>query len=445
VWNDSVVDGRGFGFTLVVTVACILLAGVAPALEGLGTRVAESLKASAQSVAGRRSRLRYSLMVLQAALSVVLLIGAGLFVKSLRNVVGRDVGIDLKKVLLVRTELPPEQFARPVVEDIYRGGLERISALPGVASASVIRQSVPTASGSGMAFRVPGTELVKFEGGGPYYGIVSSNFFETLGTSIIRGRAFTPDEDRVPTRSMIINKQLADGYWPNEDPIGKCARLGSDSVCSTVVGVVENVILFSLVRDDRAMLYIPPAHVTFSNRPPRAIVVRPVGDPATLIPLIQREMQAQATNMPYVTVEPFHARVQSQLQPWRLGATMFTLFGVIALVIATVGLYSVLAFWVSQRQHEIGVRMALGAQKEDVIRLVVSEMTRPVLVGLALGTVAAAVASRWIVDLLYETSPRDPLVYGLAALALAIAAALAAIIPARRSVAVDPAKAIRTE
>ncbi|HEX7123549.1 MAG TPA: FtsX-like permease family protein, partial [Gemmatimonadaceae bacterium] len=166
---------------------------------------------------------------------------------------------------------------------------------------------------------------------------------------------------------------------------------------------------------------------------------------APIIPLVRAALQNLAPTMPFVSVRSYEDLVAPQLQPWRLAATMFTLFGVIALVIAAVGLYSVTAYWVSQRTHEIGIRMALGAQRSDVVRMVALQSTRAVLAGVVLGGVAAWFASRWLTDLLYETSARDPMAYAGAALLLALAAVVASVVPARRSTAVDPVQAIRAE
>jgi ABC-type antimicrobial peptide transport system permease subunit len=175
------------------------------------------------------------------------------------------------------------------------------------------------------------------------------------------------------------------------------------------------------------------------------MLVRVSGDPAVIIPAVRRELQGLAPTMPFVQVRPYTELVAAQLQPWRLGAIMFTVFGVIALVIATVGLYSVMAYWVSQRRHEIGIRMALGAQRSDVVRLVALQSSRAVVAGVVVGGTAALIASRWITDMLYETSAHDPVVYGGAAFALALAALVASIVPARRSTAVEPATALRAE
>ncbi|MGE5732295.1 MAG: FtsX-like permease family protein, partial [Gemmatimonas sp.] len=248
-----------------------------------------------------------------------------------------------------------------------------------------------------------------------------------------------------PARVAIVNESLANAYWPGADPVGRCVKVLMDSTCSEIVGVVHNVLQFGVIEDFRAIVYVPPTHPAVHGDPPLAMLVRVSRDPAGVVPLVRRELQQLDANMPYVDVRPYTELVASQLQPWRLGASMFTLFGVIALVIAAVGLYSVMSFWVLQRTHEIGVRVALGAQRIDVVRLVAWQSSRPVFTGLLLGGAAAALASRWIEPMLYETSPRSPLVYIGATLVLALAAIAASVIPARRSVAIDPALAMRAD
>jgi putative ABC transport system permease protein len=444
VWSDSVIDTRVLLLTLGATVLAILLAGLAPALQGMGTRVSENLKSAASGITAR-SRMRQVLLLVQATLSVVLLIGAGLFVRSLNKVVSRDVGIDLDQVLLVQANLGGAGFTEPQVEELFRQGAERVSTLPGVSHATLVRKMVPTATAGGISLEVAGVERIRFPGGGPYYGVVGADYFPTMGTTVLRGRNFLPSEDVSPNRSLIINKIVADAYFPGVDPLGRCARLGSDTVCSTIVGVVENMMLFQLIKDDRALLFVPLAHQTFGDRPVQAMVVRVDPRAGNLVATVQREMQALAPGMPFVTVEPFNQRVAKQLRPWRLGATIFTIFGVIALVIAAVGLYSVMAYWVTQRTHEIGVRMALGARRAEVVRLVAWQSSRPLIAGVLLGVGIAWFASRWVVDMLYETSPTDPMVYAIAAILLLVAGVAASVVPARRASAVDPARAIRVE
>jgi predicted permease len=445
VWAGGVLDGRVLAFTLLVTVLCIVLAGSAPALQSMGLKLSNSLKSGARQVGASRSGLRHALLGLQAALSIVLLIGAGLFVRSLHNVQARVVGIDLDRVLMITMSLSRAGFDAPRIAEIHERARDRLLRMPGIERAVVVRGTVPMRTANGFDLTIPGTESPDLEGGGPYGAGVPPEFFATLGARITRGRNFLPEESRVPSRVMIVNELVADAYWPGGDAVGQCVTVEGDDRCTEVVGVVENVMLFSLVRDDRALIYMPPAHPAVAERTPSALLVRTASDAQELIPSVGREIQRLAADMPHVNVRPYSELVAPQLRPWRLGATMFTLFGTIALVIAAVGLYSVMAYWVGQRTQEIGVRMALGAQRDSIVRMVVWQTSRAVVAGLIVGALVAALASRWLADLLYEISPRDPLVYGGAAAALAVAAVIASVVPARRSTAVDPVLALRAE
>lgn len=445
VWSDSPVDGRVLAFTLGVTVVCILLAGLAPALQSVRLKVSDALKSGGHRVAGGRRGPRAALLGLQAALSIVLLIGAGLFVRSLHNVTSRDVGIDLDRVLRVTMDLSRAGFDSSRIADIFETASERLRRMPGVERAVVVKGTVPMLTANAFNLSVPGVEAPEIPGGGPYTAGVTSEYLSTLGARITRGRNFRPEESRATSRVMLVNEVVADAYWPDGDPVGQCAMVGSEDTCTEVVGVVENVMLFSMAQDDRALIYLSASHPLIAARQPSALLVRARQNAGELAPLVAREIQQLAPNMPYVSARPYRELVAPELGPWRLGATMFTLFGAIALVIAALGLYSVMAYLVSQRMQEIGVRMALGARRGDIMRLVAWQTSRAVLVGLVLGGLAAAWASRWLGDLLYETSARDPLVYGASAGALVLAAAVASALPARRSAAIDPALALRAD
>jgi putative ABC transport system permease protein len=445
VWSDSILDLRVLGFTMGAAVLCMLLAGLVPALQGSRTDVAEALKSSARQVAGGRGRIRFALLLTQAALSMVLLIGAGLFVRSLRNVASRDIGVDRERVLRVTMPLSRFGFDSGQITALYRQGADRVRSIPGVSHVALAGLSYPLGGASSQGFSIPGKQRVRFDLGGPYNSVITPGFFETMGSRIVLGRDFTPSEMEHGARVIIVNEALAKGYWPSESPIGKCATFGDDSACSRIVGVVSTMLQFQVVRDERALVYAPFTHPGVDAPLPGVMVVRVTKANPAIVSLVRREIQALAPTMPYVQIKSYGELLAPQLQPWRLGATMFTLFGIIAVVIAAIGLYSVLAYWVSQRTHEIGIRMALGAQRSDVIRLVAAQSSRAVIAGLLIAVPIALLASRWIAEMLYETSPRDPLVYAGAAMVLALATAVATIVPARRSTAVDPAQAIRTD
>ncbi|HEX7120885.1 MAG TPA: ABC transporter permease, partial [Gemmatimonadaceae bacterium] len=242
VWSSSLFDVRVFAFTLSVALLCMLLAGLAPAFQGMSTGANDALKASSGRIAGGRGRLRFALLLMQAALSVTLLVAAGLTARSFNNVVSRDVGIDRDRVLLVTMPLSSFGFERPQIEDIYQRGSERIQQVPGVTNVTVVRMTVPMQSASASGFAVPGAPRREFPGGGPYNSVVDAAFFRTIGAQIVEGRDFTVAEERMPSRVLIVNEMLAKDYWPNASPIGQCARFGGDTLCSTVIGVVRNVL-----------------------------------------------------------------------------------------------------------------------------------------------------------------------------------------------------------
>jgi putative ABC transport system permease protein len=445
-WSATILDGRVLAFTLAATVACIVLAGCAPALQGMSTSVSSALHGSARQIAGGGGRLRTFLLITQTALSILLVVGAGLFVKSLRNVVGRDVGVTVDRVMLVTMNLQRAGFAPNEIDQTFAEGARRIRGIPGVASVALVGQSVPMRSGHGLSVTPPGgMKRPKIDGGGPYSSVVGNDFFTAMGARIRAGRGFSAEELRSPSRVMIVNEIVANAYWPGRSAVGQCAPIGSDSTCTTVIGVAQNIVLFGVVNDDRAMIYLPPTHPAVVGTHPSAILVRTLGDPSDLVSAVRARLQGMTARMPYVQASPFAELFAPQLRPWRLGATMFSLFGVLALVIAAVGLYSVMAYWVSQRTHEIGVRMALGARRGDVVRLVLRQASVPIIAGILFGGIGAWAASRSLAAMLYETSPHDPWVYGVAAFVLLVCGLVASVAPARRSAAVDPATALRAE
>jgi hypothetical protein len=297
---------------------------------------------------------------------------------------------------------------------------------------------------SGFSIEVPGKKRIDFPGGGPYLTQSGSDYLATMGTKVTRGRAFTPEEQSGPARVMLVNQMVADAYWPGQNPIGQCVKL-TDEQCTTVVGVVGNAMMFKLVNDDRAAVYIPWTHSSFKDALASALVVRARGSTEQLLQPLRQALQSIAPPTSFVILEPYTQIVAPELRSWRLGATMFSMFGLLATIIAAVGLYSVMAYWASQRTHEIGVRMALGAEGRDVVGLLAAQAARSVGLGLVVGIALALAMSRWVVDLLYETSPRQPSAYVIAALTLGVAAIVATIVPARRVVRVDPATALRTE
>lgn len=444
-WSANPVDLRVLVYTAVITFVTVVIAGLVPALQASGSDVATALKTGGREGSGRRSRLRSGLLVAQAALSVVLLVGAGLFLRSLDRVRATDVGIDLSSVLLVDMNLTSTGFDRAQIRATWKAAADRVVALPGVERSALVAGSVPLRTGTGMSVKIPGRDsLPQLPNGGPYSGIVGADYFATLGARINWGRDFTQTDERLGARVAIINETVAEYYWAGANPVGECVRLGSDSACTEIVGVVEDVMLFRVVGDIRGQVYVPLSHPAWP-RVPSALLIRTAGDPNATAELVRREVQALSPNMPFVNVAAFETLVAPQLQSWRLGATMFTIFGTLALVIAAIGLYSVLAYAVTQRIPEIGVRMALGATRGNIVRLFIRTGLAVAAAGLVLGVLISVTAAPAIGDLLYETSPRDPSVIGAVVVVLLLVAVAASIAPALRAARVDPSVALRSD
>jgi len=445
VWGEGVVDARVLAVTFVVGVLTALAAGVAPAWQALSTDLTGSLRATSPAGGGLSGLLRTSLLVAQVALCALLLVGSGLFVRSLLAVRAHDVGIDLDRVIHARL---PDRPGLPLeaVETQYREAMVRIGGIPGVERTTLALASAPMTASSGFSVMREGWTVEDVNGRSmPGFSVVDADFFATLGASVTRGRGLTGDDVRTQARVAVVNRSMAADYWPGSDPVGQCLLFGWGAECTRVVGIVEDILQYNRLDTAGSQVYVTPSHPTARRPEPRAILIRAVGDTRSLIPEIRRTIQSVSPDMPFVPVETMEAMLAPQLQPWRLGTTMFLVFGAMALLIAAVGLYSAMAHAVSQRRHEIGVRIALGASRGHIVVQTSRRGAATIAAGTALGLAFAAVASRWLTDLLYETSPRDPIVFATVAVVLAGAGVAALIAPARRSMAVDPLVVLKAE
>ena len=444
-WSSNPVDLRVLAYTAAVTLATVLLVGLIPALKASRPNVASALKTGGRDAGGRRSPLRSTLLVAQAALSVVLLVGAGLFVRSLARVHATDIGIDRPRVLLVSANLTGAGLTPVHSRTLWREAAERANQLPGVEHTALVGGTVPLRMGSGVSVRIPGRDsLPHLPNGGPYISVVGADYLETIGARMIRGRDISATDESSNARVAVISETVAKYYWPGSNPVGECVSVGGDRACSEVIGVVQDVMLFKMVDDVRGQIYLPLTHPGVRYTP-SALLVRTSGEPGAIAETIRRELQALSPSMPFVKVASFESLVAPQLQSWRLGATMFSIFGGLALVIAAVGLYSVLAYAVTQRVPEIGVRMALGATRSNIVRLFVRSGLGLAVAGLVIGIVLSLAAAPSLSGLLYKTSPRDPAVIAIVTVVLLIVASVASIAPAMRAARVDPSVALRSD
>ena len=451
-WTDAAVDVRVLVVTALTALATGVLVGLAPAVQGTRLDLSSALKSGVREGGAHRNRTRSVLTVTQAALSVVLLVGAGLFLSSLRKVNGLHLGIEPDRVLTVSLDWP--SIANLPADDkdherlrrnlLFDAALERVRALPGVAHAAVV-VGTPFQSAMSITLRVPGVDsLPQLPGGGPYVRAVSDDYFATAGTRVTRGRAFTRADVTGVERVAIVNETMARTLWSNREPIGACLLLDT-MPCSRVIGVVEDARRFGLREAPAMQYYIPLGEERALGFGGRKMFVRPRGDMAALGETLRAEILRLDPSVSFVSVALLQDSVDPQIRPWRLGATMFGVFGGLALLVAAIGLYSVIAYLVTQRTHELGVRIALGAQAGDIVRLIVRYGVGLAMVGVAIGGLFALNAARWIEPLLFDTSPRNPAVYLVVTAVLLVVALVASVVPAWRAARVDPLQALRAE
>jgi predicted permease len=320
--------------------------------------------------------------------------------------------------------------------------LESVRRVPGVAKAT-LTAGEPLTSGWGIRLVRRGGQPPADGNRVPTGRAVGTDYFETMGTALRRGRYFTAADHLPSARAAIIDEATAKQYWPDGNPLDPCVYLDATQTCTEIVGVVENTVLYDITGDRGSIVYVPveswPSHGV------NMMEVRTTGDPGASIDAVRRAVLAVSPNLPWVDIQPLNRRLDSQLRPWRLGASMFTAFGVLALGLAAVGLYGLLSYSVARRAHEIGIRKALGAPAGGVVRMVIRGGLGMIVPGVLVGVVIALGAGRLIASQLYGVSPRDPVVVVLCAAVLVAVAIVACLAPARRATKVDPMITLRTE
>jgi predicted permease len=435
-------DWRTLGMTLAITITCATLVGVVPAMLASRGDLGGTLRGGARGGSRDGHRLRAALLTAQAALSVALLIGAGLFVRSLSSVQAMRLGYDADRVLLVQRVNRGLPFVDSLQVALRRRLLETAERLPDVESAAWI-SSAPFISTSSTGIYVAGVDSVSRLGTFTYQA-TTPRYFETMGTRILRGRGFEEGDRLGAPLVTVVSQSMANVIWPGRDAIGECMRLrGPTEPCWTVVGIAEDMVQRDLTASQRYSYYVPIEQFTRTWGNGLALRVR--GDPAEKAEGIRLALQREMPGASYVTTQTLQSIVKDAQRSWRLGASMFVAFGVLALVVAAVGLYGAVQYDVTERTHELGVRVALGAQRTDLLRLVVGQGVRHIAIGVGIGLMLAAYAARWVQPLLFAQSARDPFVYGIVGALMVGVAIIASVLPAMRASRSDPALALRAE
>lgn len=441
-------------FCLAASLATCLLVGLAPAIAASRSEAQASLKDSARgTTAGRnRQRMRRMLVAAEVAIAMVLLACAWLMIGSLRVLNALDLGFDPGNVLTMRTVLPAAKYDEPGSTVFYKRVLERVATLPGVQSAA-IGTSLPLAANNlKMSVRFDPGDAVRDESQQPSvpYAAVSVDYFGALKIPLRRGRLFSEADNERSKLVAIVSEAFVSRYFPNEDPIGRAVTVyrprrgsGEEMVKLEIAGVVGNVDTGSLSLDTRPMMYVPFAQNPFSRG--AQIAVRTSGNPALLAPAVRREIVSVDSEQPVEQVATMEQLVTAQFAQPRFQTALMGAFAGLALILSALGIYGVNAYAVAQRRNEIGVRMALGATRGAVLRYVIGQGLLPTGIGIGIGLIGAIAAALSLKSFLIGTGPADPLAFVGAAVLLALVAAIACYVPARKAVRIDPAITLRME
>ncbi|MFN0178015.1 MAG: ABC transporter permease [Gemmatimonadales bacterium] len=448
------VDGRLLAAAFLASLVTGVLVGLVPALQLSRPDLTEELRGSGagRGSAGREHvRLRNGLLLTQAALSVIMLLCAGLFWKSLRSAESVDFGFRPEGLVTADIDLAVAGYTIEQRHAFYDDAYRRFQAVAGVRGVSLTTTN-PFWTRQGTAVRIPGRDSIpRLKTGGPYFSAVTPEYFTTLGIAIIRGRPFTADDHAGGARVLVVNETLARTFWPGEEAIGKCLYIGRDAdICRLVVGVSADASNESLERQAVQAYYLPLAQNDSLSRD-RYLMIRAADDPAAMLGTARRVLQTMAPNLPVASARLMQEQIEPLMRPWRLGAALFGIMGLVALTVALVGLYSVLSYLVAQRTREFGIRSALGARLGDVVRMVVVEGQRTIVVGIVVGLGLAVVGIKFLVPpalvakVLYQTSPTDPWILGGVAVLLVVTTLLGSLLPAFRASRVPPMEALRAD
>ena len=439
-------DWRVFAFTAVVVVLAGVVFGIAPAMRTTRADINDVLKETSRSVAGSRSVLGKSLLVVQVAMSLVLVTGAGLFLRTLDNLRAVDVGFDPANLVLFRVNPQLNGYDEQRSAALYQQLVERLGGLPGVRAATLSNPALLSGNVSQTSIFVQGRT---YDAGVQQQDsinrlVIAPNFFDVMGIQRKLGRGFTEGENNAKAPKVaIVNEAAVKKYFPEGNPIGR--RFGSSLETTgqlEVVGVVRDA-KYDSVRDEvPPTMYVPFRQARMGTP---TVAVRTAGDPLAFVGTIREAVRGIDPNLPMVDVSTQMEQVEKRLEQEKVFAQAYTLFGALALVLAAVGLYGVMSYTVARRTNEIGIRLALGARRGQVLGATMRESLVLVSIGVAIGIAVVLAASRFVASLLFGVPRNDLISIALATAVLGVVAAVAAYLPARRASRVDPMVALRNE
>jgi putative ABC transport system permease protein len=460
------IDWRVAGFTMLVTVVSGMIFGLAPALQLSKPNLNDSLKEGGRSSSSglRSHRFRSVLVITEIAVAVLLLVGSGLLIKSFLHLQQTDPGFKANNVLTMQLSLPESEYMESgAVTSFYREALRRVKSLPGVEQTSITTDLPMMSMGRQAAYIVKGGPIpAASEFPSVDYRLVDPDYFQAMGIRILQGRSFTDQDNETVASLVIVNEALAKRVspnWPSESPVGKQIKIGapadlsdpnsSNSPWLSIVGVAGDVKNYGLGAETTTEIYLPYpqapkagirlARLTFN------LVVRASSDPKTLIPATRREIQTLNRDLPVSGIRTMEQILSDSIARERFNMVLLGVFASIALILATVGVYGTMSYSVTQRTHEIGIRLAMGAKPSDVLALMMRQGAVLTLIGLMIGLAIALALTRVMATLLHQVSATDPAIFSFVALLIGLIALLASYLPARRATRVDPMIVLRYE
>lgn len=436
------------GFTFAVSLVTGVLFGLVPALESANLNLSETLKEAGRSLAGgvRSHRLRGVLVIVEIALALVLLVGAGLLIRSFQRLQSVDTGFNSQNLMTMRVALPGRRYTQdPQRINFFTEAVAQMQRLPGVESAGVINFLPFAGPGAGTGFEIQG-QPKPLPGQVPTTGVcvADQNFFQAMQISLKRGRMFTDQEVKEMRHVVVVNEALAKKYFPNQDPLGQRITIAmkNENVPTEIVGVVGDVKHAQFDKPADPMSYWPIAELPYNSM---TFVLRTRGEPESVVAAARQVIQRLDPQQPVADIRTLASILGNSIARQRFNTLLLAVFAGVALLLSAIGIYGVLAYSVTQRTHEIGIRAALGASSAEILRLILRQGIRLVLPGIALGLIAALALTRLAKTLLFEIGATDPLTFGVVTLLLFGVALLACWIPARKAASVDPMVALRYE
>jgi predicted permease len=445
---DFTLDLRSLACALLLSLVTALLFGLIPAFRGTRVELAAGVRDERSARGYGRSRLRAFLVVTQMALSLLLLIATGLFVQSVRRALATNPGFETRNLLLASVDLGLQGYDEQRGQEFYRQLRERVAALPAVRSATWLSKIPLDIFRFATDIQVEGAPGQPASTANVDFNVVTPGYFHTLGIPQLRGRDFTPQDQAASPHVAIVSETMARRLWPHRDPLGQRFRLewfrGVNEFWEPVevIGLVTDSKYRTWTESPRSVMYLP---LSQNYLPQMTLLVRTSGNPIRLVAPIQNEVKALDSWLPLFNIKTMRQQINISVWPQELGSGVLGAFGLLALLLGAVGIYGMMSFVVAQRTHEIGIRMALGAARGDVMKSVLAQALRLVLAGIALGLVGALALTRFIASLLFGVKATDPVTFAGVCLILTGVAVLASYLPARRAARVDPMVALRYE